>query len=435
MDNFDVQAGLLINKCKERSMQSSSGKINFGDPRWIECKRSITTNGAITSLRLSRRIRSKFAKFTSKSSKKSSQSKAEKHTSPGLEQIETANGYGPTSSLSQSLSSTATDSGRGSTYYSSDSRMRAAFSASYTSGTTVTARPLQFSRPESIISTDSAYSSVKKDSSNPTTQFGGWGALGENLPSPIEQLSVLEGISFGSIGKNGIPPPRHPVSEDLITPTTVNHPRPPIPPKNFSTIPAGVLSSPHEQRQNTAPPPIPRRSFNNPIPFTNFSSPSNASISSTDTSCFSSCERHKWEAESNTPPPALPPRRIPTLPVPLTLAPQHRRSQRPLPSFPLPSPQVAVTSFRSTKKVNSTPELLNDVQNKDNEEEDEGGSSNSGSMFPSTESVKSGIDRNGGIGKLKLPGFRTLPVFSRSDESSKLNSISGNPLKLKNTYF
>ncbi|KAM3182118.1 hypothetical protein ACTXT7_013048 [Hymenolepis weldensis] len=66
VDNFDIQARLLVNKCKERLMQSSYAKPNFGDLRWIECKRSITTNGVINNLRLRRKIGRQFVKLTNK---------------------------------------------------------------------------------------------------------------------------------------------------------------------------------------------------------------------------------------------------------------------------------------------------------------------------------------------------------------------------------
>eukprot|EP00108_Taenia_solium_P009317 TsM_000271000 transcript=TsM_000271000 gene=TsM_000271000 len=66
VDEFDVQARLLSDKCKERLQQSGSNKPNFGDPRWVECKRSITTNGIINNLRIRRKFGQQFIKLTSR---------------------------------------------------------------------------------------------------------------------------------------------------------------------------------------------------------------------------------------------------------------------------------------------------------------------------------------------------------------------------------
>lgn len=66
VDEFDVQARLLSDKCKERLQQSGSNKPNFGDSRWVECKRSITTNGIINNLRIRRKFGQQFIKLTSR---------------------------------------------------------------------------------------------------------------------------------------------------------------------------------------------------------------------------------------------------------------------------------------------------------------------------------------------------------------------------------
>ncbi|VDL59628.1 unnamed protein product [Hymenolepis diminuta] len=419
-DNFDIQACLLVNKCKERLMQGSYTKPNFGDLRWIECKRSITTNSVINNLRLRRKIGRQFVKLTNKAASKSSKSNSNKKGT------EKTNGRAPT--LSHSQSNTMGKNGVDITYDSSSGDCRAASASaratlpapgiyrnsnsSASTGTAVTARPLQLTRPISSAPSSSTYSSTK--TSTRTTYFGRWATNGgeehqESLPSPEEYLGVPPGITLGSIGIPTTQPSE--VSELVITPTTVSPPRPPIPPKNFSHVPSGILTSPEKQQhRSTAPPPIPRRSFRNDVPFTNFSSSNNSSSSSSATSFGVRRER-----SSNSPPPALPPRRTSLIsPQSATLATTTAITNRPKPLPPLPTNSVLshtkVTSFSSANRVNSTPELLDEI------EEKESGSSNCGSMF--TSSTGSVENREGDIKGLNMIGFKPLPVFSRSDESN-----------------
>ncbi|KAM3182119.1 hypothetical protein ACTXT7_013049, partial [Hymenolepis weldensis] len=117
--------------------------------------------------------------------------------------------------------------------------------SSASTGTAVTTRPLQLTRPISSAASSSTSNSIK--TSTHTTYFGRWGTNGgeehqESLPSPEEYLGIPPGITLGSIGIPTTQPPE--VSEIIITPTTVSPPRPPIPPKNFSHVPPGILASP-----------------------------------------------------------------------------------------------------------------------------------------------------------------------------------------------
>nr|CDS34044.1 DENN domain containing protein 1A [Hymenolepis microstoma] len=412
VDNFDIQARLLVNKCKERLMQSSNAKPNFGDLRWIECKRSITPNGVINNLRLRRKLGRKLVKLTNKAVGKSSKSNQDKKG------IEKTTGRSP--SLEHSKSTVMTKSGMDMTYDSSSSNYRATAAratlpapgpgihrnsnSSASTRTSVTARPLQLTLPVSSTSSGSTKTGTR------STYFERYGAIGErgyqeNLPSPEEYLTVPPGITLGSTGITTSQSSE--VSEIPITPTAVSLPHPPIPPKNFSHLPPGIFSQEKQQHRSAAPPPIPRRSFPNGVPITNFSSSNNSSGSSSVTTFGTWGEQH-----SNTPPPALPPRRtslIPTHSATLAITNRRRNPISPLPTNPVLA-HTTMTSFSLANRVNSTPELL------DESEEKESGSSNSGSMLASSVG-SAGNGGEGGIEGLNLLGLKFVPVFSRSDES------------------
>ncbi|KAL5112288.1 hypothetical protein TcWFU_006301 [Taenia crassiceps] len=216
----------------------------------------------------------------------------------------------------------------------------------------------------------------------------------ERLPSPVECLSFPQGV-----------PVEGPVRETPITPTAVS-PRPPIPPKTFT-----LLANDKQLHCVTAPPPIPRRNFQNTFPSTSSSYSGRLNFNSP----------HR---DTITPPPALPPRRA-----------SLRPTSRPRPSPPPHPAPVVMTSFSSiattsTKRVSSTPDLLDGAGN--------GGgvvgggeSTSSGSMFASSASMRTVKSADGGgcgdggdsgeeasVERLTLLAFRPPDVFPRSNDSS-----------------
>ncbi|KAH9286508.1 DENN domain-containing protein 1A [Echinococcus granulosus] len=362
VDEFDVQARLLSDKCKERLHQSGSNKLNFGDPRWIECKRSITTNGVINNLRIRRKLGQQFIKLTSRGATKTSRSKSEKAGSP-LTQKEAANGFPPTPSISHSRSTNMADAGRGDNFGSAESRPRATL-------------PVTNSRP--IRPQQNARMSTP--ATTMATRFS------ERLPSPVECLCVPQGVPLAG-----------PVREAPITPTSISQ-RPPIPPKNFV-----LLASNKQFHCSTASPPIPRRNFQNTFPSAPFSS----------TSYSERFKSTSFDQDTNTPPPALPPRRP-------SLQPTHR-PRPPLPQLP---PSVVMTSFSSVAstsatRVNSTPDLLDGAGSSGG-----GGSTSSESVLASSASLRTvdSVDGRGsggeaGAERLTPLGFRPPCAFPRSNSS------------------
>ncbi|KAL5968310.1 hypothetical protein TSMEX_003957, partial [Taenia solium] len=223
-------------------------------------------------------------------------------------------------------------------------------------------------------------------------------SFSERLPSPVECLGVPQGV-----------PVEGPVRETPITPTTVSS-RPPIPPKTFT-----LLANDKQFHRVTAPPPIPRRNFQNTFP--SASSPSSYSER------FKPASPHR---DKSTPPPALPPRRASLRPP--------GRPLPPSPPPPHPAP-VVMTSFSiastSTKRVSSTPDLLDGAGSVGGGVSG-GGSTSSGSMFASSTSVRTvevadcggcggGGDSGGeaGVERLTPLAFRPPGVFLRSNDSSE----------------
>uniref|UniRef100_A0A5K3FN43 Uncharacterized protein n=1 Tax=Mesocestoides corti TaxID=53468 RepID=A0A5K3FN43_MESCO len=89
-DDFEIQAHLLADKCRERLQHNPSNKPNFGDLRWISCKRSMTTNS-----RFRRKLGQQWSKLTSKAALKANQLKLDKSTAKLWEKVSTDGIPGP----------------------------------------------------------------------------------------------------------------------------------------------------------------------------------------------------------------------------------------------------------------------------------------------------------------------------------------------------
>ncbi|VDM16540.1 unnamed protein product [Hydatigera taeniaeformis] len=419
VDEFDVQARLLSDKCKERLQQSGSNKPNFGDSRWIECKRPITTNGTINNLRIRRKFGHQFFKLTSKGASKASRSKSEKSSSRPA-QKEAANGFSSTPSIPHSRSTNGVNSARESLivapnaiaasnplfhrHISSLNTPREDLSFRML-GHRFTSKSPHFHNSGSAESRQrvtapvTAYRPIRPQQNartfTPKTAMAT--SFSERLPSPVECLNVSQSI-----------PVEGPVRETPITPTTVS-PRPPIPPKNFT-----LLANDKQCHRTTAPPPVPRRNFQNAVPSAPFSD-----FSSSYSGSFKPPSHHRG---TNASPPALPPRRASLQPINRSLSPSSA-------AHPAPVVMTSFTSVTSTstKCASSTPDLLDEVGSGAG---GIGGSISSESILASSASVRTvesangrdcggggNIDGEAGDKQLAILAFRSPGFISRSNDS------------------